>query len=247
MNEVYPLLAHPQPLRDEKVSSWFQRIALANFIEFDLFFKYVETVARSLGFEKAVKMITQVYDEKYGQMINDLRKKPRINEGQCPFKDCNFKTISKNRIETLRKHLALMHDVGVKWFFCEICGYRAKMFRYITKHKAKVHNIGRKWYQCNLCKYKTDTKKTLESHRANIHHINIVWHCCDLCSYETKNKAHLKTHKAYVHNVDVIWHCCDLCEYKSKTKAGLRRHVKLMHRKRKTNEIILRKLKPLKD
>jgi hypothetical protein len=60
MTGILPLAVHPLPYFGEKLSKWFERLAIANFIEFDIFLKYVASVAKSTLFEITVKKLTKI-------------------------------------------------------------------------------------------------------------------------------------------------------------------------------------------
>jgi hypothetical protein len=234
MADIPPITLHPSPHPGEKLSKWFERLAIANFIEFDILLKYVGSVAKSVGFKTAVKKITNISDLMYFQLTHDLKEKYWEDLACCPIKDCKYRSISKNTIETLRKHFSLAHDIGIKWYYCDLCDFKGRLAMYITHHKAKAHNIGRKWFKCEHCRFKTDNKKTLESHKANRHNIGTKWFFCDLCGYKTKHKSHIKVHKRNIHDIDVVWFSCSICDYRSKEKSQLRRHIKLVHKGKKS-------------
>ena len=45
-------------------------------------------------------------------------------------------------------HKASKHNIGVKWYECPHCDYKAKEICSITSHKVNVHNIGVQWTMC---------------------------------------------------------------------------------------------------
>ena len=111
MNDIPPLTVHPLPFHGEKFSKWCERSANANFIEFGIFLKYVGSVANSIGLEQAIKQITQVPEQDYSKLNFDLKDMYWNHEARCPILGCDFETIAKNFNETLKKHIANMHNI----------------------------------------------------------------------------------------------------------------------------------------
>ena len=54
------------------------------------------------------------------------------------------------------------------------CNYNSKNTGKIKRHKANIHNIDVKWHYCNLCSYKCKQKSSIKQHKSNIHNINIL-------------------------------------------------------------------------
>jgi hypothetical protein len=111
----------------------------------------------------------------------------------------------------------------------ENCKYECKKKYNLKTHKALVHNINVTWYNCDLCEYKCKLKGCLKLHKVDIHDINVTWYNCDLCDYKCKRQSSLKIHKSLVHDINVTWYNCDLCEYKCKQKGHLKSHFNSIH------------------
>jgi hypothetical protein len=87
------------------------------------------------------------------------------------------------------------------------CNYRAKERFMIKRHLADIHDIGVKWHPCPQegCEYKAKQRSHIKEHLAYIHCIGVTWHPCpqEGCKYKTKQRSKIKTHLAYIHDIGV--------------------------------------------
>jgi uncharacterized Zn-finger protein len=145
---------------------------------------------------------------------------------------CNLCEYKTNLSANLKRHKAQIHDIDVKWFYCDIddCEFKCKSNSELKTHKAYSHNINVKWYFCDVkdCEFKFKDNSHLKRHKLYTHNIDVTWYYCniDQCEYKSKTNGDLKTHKTYVHNIDVVWYCCNIgdCNFKSKGKGNLKKH-----------------------
>jgi hypothetical protein len=79
------------------------------------------------------------------------------------MEECEFKCKQKGN---LKRHLAEIHDIDVKWFHCEMeeCEFKCKQKGDLKRHLASVHDIDVEWYHCDLCNYKCKRKSNLKQH-----------------------------------------------------------------------------------
>ena len=63
-------------------------------------------------------------------------------------------------------------------------------------HRADVHNIEVKWHFCDFCNYKSKQSSSLKKHKAYRHDIEVKWHHCDIddCNEKFKTKSNLSQH-----------------------------------------------------
>ena len=91
----------------------------------------------------------------------------------CDQDGCNYKCKRKNN---LKRHKAVLHDIGVTWFHCDQynCNYKVKQKSNLKKHKASKHDIGVTWFNCDQdgCNYKSKKKSNLKTHKRKIDHQN---------------------------------------------------------------------------
>ena len=167
------------------------------------------------------------------------------HEARCPILGCEFDTIAKNHIETLKKHLTNMHNTGIKLkdknqdmtkilYLCDICGHRSHSNQKMKMHRMNVHKINEEWLNCDLCEYRTKFNAHLKAHKSKKHSIGEVWYFCNVCNYKSKYNYHIKRHKASKHDIGVIYHFCDECDYKSKHRHHLKRHKERVHQIKKS-------------
>ena len=119
---------------------------------------------------------------------------------------------------------------------CQYCGYFTKTPCNLKRHLSVVHDIGVKWVYCDHdgCDFKSKRKDHMKQHKADRHNIDVrLFNCThDGCTYTCKQKSSLKTHLASKHRIGVVWNHCTVpnCEFKCVHKSNLTKHMKTKHR-----------------
>ena len=136
--------------------------------------------------------------ESTGSALRKGNLKSRRVEGKTisTSQTCPHDDTEKVKGEQLNKH-------GAKRHCCSICDYRCKQKGNLKRHLAHVHNVDVKWHHCDYCDYQCKQKGGLKQHLANVHNVDVNWHHCDFCDYRCKQKGNSKTHLANMHMVDV--------------------------------------------
>ena len=146
--------------------------------------------------------------------------------------NCNLCDYETNSSSHLKRHKSYVHNIDVKWHYCDIdqCEFKSKTNENLKRHKECIHNLDVKWYYCDIyqCEFKSKTNENLKRHKECIHNLDVKWVYCDIdkCKSKFKNNGNLKQHKAWIHNIGVTWYCCNIgqCEYKCKHKSSLKQH-----------------------
>jgi hypothetical protein len=92
------------------------------------------------------------------------RAREKLIIHSCDQPKCFYVTERKS---CLIQHKMVIHDIGVKWYYCphNKCNYKAKKRQDVTLHKVNIHNFETRHHKCNYpeCHYKA------KQHQANIH------------------------------------------------------------------------------
>ena len=189
----------------------------------------VEVVAERKTNSRGVGVVGvngQVAARMYEYNKKEMKKRPY----RCNQRGCKYRTKQKQHI---KRHLALIHDIGVTWHTCrqEGCEYKAKDRNSIKRHLAHIHDIGVTWHTCPQegCEYKAKRGGSIKLHLSDFHGIGVTWHTCpqDGCEYKAKQKGTIKSHLANIHDIGITWHTCpqEGCEYKAKEKSSIKKHI----------------------
>ncbi|WP_371806397.1 hypothetical protein [Candidatus Lokiarchaeum ossiferum] len=234
MIDIVPLTIHPRPNPGEKMSIWLSRIAEQNLIEFVFFIKIIGVIAQLHGLETTVKKLTTISSAEYNDLEFDLRDQFWNDQYSCPIKDCQFKKANQNSNVTLRKHLQSIHNIGVKWYYCILCGHKAKQTENISHHLKKVHHVKLsiryadfKSRQLKRVDY-LDCLTTIEK-KDQISQYN-----CKFCDYSQPFLLKMRVHLAYIHGVEDKGLYCDLCNYRTNLPYMLTKHKILRHNIKKS-------------
>jgi hypothetical protein len=71
----------------------------------------------------------------------------------------------------------------------------------MRRHEAIVHDIGGTTHTCKLCPYSTKNSSDLRRHGVIVHDIGGTTHTCNHCPYSTKNGCDLRRHEEHVHDI----------------------------------------------
>lgn len=108
----------------------------------------------------------------------------------CPH--CPYKT---RALSGLRRHIAGVHNKGVRPFACDVCGATFTS-RSNLNHHLQLHGSHR--YTCSECGFSTALKRVMDIH-VPIHSEERPFKC-DLCEYRTKRKSDLSIHRRCMHS-----------------------------------------------
>ena len=79
------------------------------------------------------------------------------------------------------------------------CDKKLKSKNSLKIYQPYIHNVDVKWYYCDIenCDKKFKSREGLNVHKVYIHDINVKWHYCDIegCDKKFKNIQYLKLHK----------------------------------------------------
>ncbi len=224
MIDIVPLTIHPRPNLGEKMSIWLSRIAEQNLIEFVFFVKIIGSIAQLHGLETTLKKLTTISNAELNELEFDLRDYFWNDQYSCPINNCQFKKANQNSNVTLRKHLQSIHNIGVKWHYCMLCGHKAKQTDNFPHHIKKVHGV-----KLNI-KYSDFRSKELKK----VDYLNclttieiedqISYYKCKFCDYSGQFLIQMREHLSYIHGVEEKGLYCDLCNYRTNLPYMLTKH-----------------------
>lgn len=217
---------HPQPDPKTTIGKWIETLANANQMTFRSLFRYIKKHAIEFGIVHTLSYLTGFSINEIDSLENEFKDPFPEKLNTCPIKGCDH---SETYEVLMFRHLSYAHDLGIQWYTCPYCDYKAKKSGHITQHLRHSHNIGIKWYECPQCDYRAKIKGNIRQHLANSHGIGVKWHECSYCDYRSKNKSHLTRHLATQHDIRVVWHECELCDFKTKYARNLKSHIRAKH------------------
>ena len=138
ITDILPIHPPPDIRKGESIGAWIERLAAANHASFLTLLKHVETMARSVGFAQALGDLTGVPVGQITCMWNEFKQSFWDHKGFCPIQDCGY--CAKNGYN-LSRHLACIHDIGVKWHYCPRCDFKTKLHSHMTNHLVRVHDL----------------------------------------------------------------------------------------------------------
>ena len=173
---------------------------------------------------------TQVIHDKNALCINENNKTIVTPEYACAA--CDFKTSKKI---FLNAHKKATHTKEVR-YSCNMCTYKAFHFQSLRSHVAKIHETDFGFRSCSKCEYKTSKSRYMFKHIQLNHSENKllqekILHCND-CEYETKTSKAMKTHTDMVHK-KIVKFGCSKCSRKSLLMGCIKRHMRRSHKEAK--------------
>lgn len=143
----------------------------------------------------------------------------------CP--ECNEYVTHKK--QNLDIHLAAKHDIGVTWYNCDQCDYKAKQNAHLKQHKKTRHATNAPIFKCDLCNFESKYKDGVESHKKRMHENpeDRTLYSCDKCDKQYTRPQALNNHKKTEHAIGITandWFKCDTCDYKTIYKQQLQIH-----------------------
>lgn len=155
----------------------------------------------------------------------DLHTKAKhlgVNKYKC--EKCDYQA---NKLNDMRKHMKIQHDVGVEARRPHLCGHCNEFVssnkKLLDQHIIEAHKNVRK-YHCEQCNYASNYQNNYQRHQQE--HLGIPGHHqCPHCSKAFYVEAKLRSHML-VHSEDKNF-VCDECAAKFKRKDDLKVHMKI--------------------
>ena len=133
------LPVHPPPIYEKTIGEWIETLAEENHISFRAMFLYITKRAKDIGFINTITKLTGVSRSIITKLENQFKMRYWEKKRICIVKGCNFRRRDNYH---LFEHLEnVLHLGDGWWYFCRICGFKAKLIKDFETHLRKKHTL----------------------------------------------------------------------------------------------------------